>query len=64
MYMLVNGGDRKVYEQSFDVTSDPPGLWIINGSVGIHEALRVTLTSNDAADNGQAVHFDYLLEAM
>lgn len=64
MYLLVNGGERKVYEQSFDVTSDPPGLWIINGSVGIHEALRVTLTSNNAADNGQAVHFDYILEAM
>jgi len=64
LYMLVNGGERKVYEQSFDVTSDPPGLWIVNGSVGIHEALRVTLESNNAADNGQAVHYDYLLEAM
>jgi len=64
MYMLINGGERKVYEQSFDVTSDPPGLWIVNGSVGIHEALRLTLESNNAADNGQAVHYDYLLEAM
>jgi hypothetical protein len=60
----VNGGERKVYEQSFDATADPPGLWIVNGTVGIHEVVRVTLESNNAADNGQSVHYDYLLEAM
>lgn len=64
MYMPVNGSERKVYEQSFDATADPPGLWIVNGTVGIHEVMRVTLESNNAADNGQAVHYDYLLEAM
>ena len=64
LYMLVNGGERKVYEQSFDTTADPPGLWIVNGMVGIHEALRVTLESNNAADNGRAVDYDYMLEAM
>jgi hypothetical protein len=64
LYMQVNGTERKVYEQSFDATSDPPGLWIVNGTVGIHEILRVTLQSNNAADNGQAVDYDYMLEAM
>lgn len=64
MYTMVNGVERKVYEQPFDATTDPPGLWLIDGTVGIHEALRVTLQSNNAADNGQAVDYDYMLEAM
>jgi len=64
LYMQVNGVERRVYEQAFDATADPPGLWVVNGTVGIHEALRVTLQSNNAADNGQAVDYDYMLEAM
>ena len=64
LYMKVNSIERKVYEQSFDATVDPPGLWIVNGMVGIHEVLKVTLESNNVADNGQAVNYDYMLEAM
>ncbi len=64
MYTAVKGTERKVYEQSFDAAADPPGLWIINGTLGIHEALRVTLQSNNAADDGKAVDYDYMLEAM
>jgi hypothetical protein len=64
LYMQVNGTERKVYEQAFNAGTDPPGLWIVNGTVGIHEALRVTLQSNNPADNGQAVDYDYMLEAM
>ena len=64
LYTQVNGIERKVYEQTFDATSDPPGLWVVNGTVGIHEVLRVTLESNNAADNGKAVDYDYMLEAM
>jgi len=64
LYMKVNGVERKVYEQAFNATTDPLGLWIVNGTVAIHEVLRVTLQSNDAADNGQSVDYDYLLEAM
>jgi len=64
MYTSVNGVERRVYEQSFDTTADPPGLWVINGTLGIHNALRVTLQSNNAADDGKAVDYDYMLEAM
>jgi hypothetical protein len=64
MYMKVNDVERKVYEQNFDATTDPPGLWIVNGTVGLHELLRVTIQSNNAADNGKIVDFDYTLEAM
>ena len=64
LYMLVDGVERKVYEQAFDAAADPSGLWIINGTVGLHEVLRVTLQSNEAADNGQAIDYDYMMEEM
>jgi len=64
LYMRVKGVERKVYEQAFNAAMDPPGLWVVNGTVGIHEALRVTLQSNEVADNGQAVDYDFILEAM
>jgi hypothetical protein len=64
MYMVVNGNERKVYEQTFNVTADPAGLWLVNGTIGIHQVLRVTLESNAAADNGKEVDYDFMLEAM
>jgi hypothetical protein len=64
LYMQVNGVERRVYQQTFTVAADGPGLWIVNGTIGIHEVLRVTAQSNNAADNGQAIAYDYLLEAM
>jgi hypothetical protein len=64
LYMNIKGVERKVYEQGFNAATDPPGLWLVNGTVGIHQLLRVTLQSNDVADNGQAVDYDYLLEVM
>ena len=64
LYKNVNAVSRKVYEQSFNAATDPPGLPIINGTWAIHDTLRVTLQSNNAADNGKAVDYDYLLEAM
>jgi hypothetical protein len=64
LYTKVKGFERKVYEQAFDATNDPLGLWIVNGTVGIHDVLRLTLQSNNAADNGQAVDYDHMLEAM
>lgn len=64
LYQQVNGVERRVYLQTFTVAADGPGLWIVNGTVGIHEILRVTAQSNNAADNGQAIGSDYMLEAM
>jgi len=64
LYKQVNETERKVYEQTFDTTADPPGLPVVNGSWAVHGQLRVTLQSNDPADNGQAVDYDAMLEAM
>jgi len=64
LFMQVNGTERKVYQEQFNKGTDPDGLWIVNGTVGIHEALRVEVQSNRVADNGVALHYDYMLEAM
>jgi len=64
MYTQVNGTERKVYQEDFNKGTDPDGLWIVNGMVGIHEVLRVELQSNRVADNGVALDYDYMLEAM
>jgi hypothetical protein len=64
MYMQVNGVERKVQELKFDTTIDPLGIWLIEGSLSIHEVLRITLQSNKSSDNGKGVDYDYMLEAM
>jgi hypothetical protein len=64
LFMLVNGSERKIYHQSFTRGTDPDGLWVVNGTVGIHEALRVEVQSDNAADNGKNVDYDYMLEVM
>ena len=62
--MEVNGIERKVYNQPFTQGTDPDGLWIVNGTIGIHEALRVEVQSDNAGDNGASIDYDYMLEAM
>ena len=64
LYKLVNGTERCVYSQVFDAGTDPPGLPIINGTWAVHDVLRVTLQSNNVADNGKAVDYDYIMEVM
>ncbi|MFC2016473.1 hypothetical protein ACFLUF_02040 [Chloroflexota bacterium] len=64
LFMQVNGTERKVYEKQFTKGTDPDGLWVVNSTVGIHEALRVEAKSDKGADNGVALHYDYMLEAM
>lgn len=63
--MEVDGIVDTVYDEEFNRSAghDPPGLWIINGTLGIHEALVVKLKSNSSDDNGKSVSYDYSLEA-
>lgn len=63
-YHIVNGVQRQVYSQNFTVAADGPGRWTINGTVGIFGILRVTCQSNNIADNGAAIAYSYMLEAM
>jgi len=68
MYTLVAGVERRIYPipaaATFSVAADAPALPIVNGTWGIHDVVRVTVQSDNAADNGQNVDYDYLLEAM
>lgn len=60
--MEINDVSRTVYEQEFTQGTDPDGLWIVNGTIGIHEQITVEVTSD--TDDDVAVGYDYLLEAM
>ncbi|MDD5511368.1 MAG: hypothetical protein PHI12_11265, partial [Dehalococcoidales bacterium] len=62
LFQQVNGTERKVYEQAFTAGVDPDGLWIINGTLSIHEALRIEVESDNAADNAKAIDYDYQTE--
>lgn len=71
LFMKVNGNERKVYDQQFTVPTTaagetpPPdtlGLWIVNGTVVIHDALRVEVHSD--TNENVAIAYTYVLEAM
>lgn len=67
MYMRVNGVERMIFPPkptTWNVATDSPGVCVINGTIGIHEAVRVTVQSDNAADNGASVDYDYMLEEM
>lgn len=64
LYMQVDGVEIKTYEEPFTVAANGPGRWTVDGTVGIHEVLRVTAQSDAVADNGKTLHYDYMLEAV
>lgn len=69
MYKLVNGVERRVYPPRAGTTwnvpaGDSPSVNIIPGTYSIHGVLRITVQSDNAADNAVAVEYDYMLENM
>jgi len=64
LFTQINGIERKVYEEKFHEGHDPDGCWIVNGTVGIHEVLRVEAESDKVGDDGKSLEYDYMLEAM
>jgi len=68
LYTDVNGVEQQIYPiplaTTFNVATDPPAIPVINATFGIKNALRVTLQSDNAADNGAVGEYDYLVEAM
>ena len=64
LYLKVNGVERKVYDETFTVGSDPDGCWIVNGTIGIHDVLRVACESDTPADDGKAIAYTHMLEEM
>ncbi|MFA5401219.1 MAG: hypothetical protein WC359_12300 [Dehalococcoidia bacterium] len=64
MYKQINGTERRFYEQTFSVAADGPGRPTIDSIMGISEVVRVTCESDNAADDGQSIGWDYVIEAM
>ena len=62
LYQLVNAVERQVYAVNFIQGTDPDGLWIVDGTLGIHQALRCEVYSNAGADDGAVIDYDYILE--
>ena len=68
MYISVNGVQRQIFPPTlvtpFNVGTNAPGIALINGTFGITNALTVTAQSDNVADNGKAIGYEYFLEAM
>jgi hypothetical protein len=67
MFMKINGVERKLYPPngtSFTVGSDPDGLWVINGTLAIHDPLRIELESDNPGDNGKSISYTAVVENM
>ena len=69
MYISVNGVQREIFPAKSGTTfnvpaGDAPGVALINGTYGIANILTITAQSDNVADNGQAIGYEYFLEAM
>jgi len=68
LYTDVNGVERLIFPipaaTTFTVAGDAPAIPVINGTMGFRNAVRVTVQSDNAVDNGAVVSYDYLIEAM
>lgn len=73
LFIKVNGNERKIYDQEFTVPTtvgvetpppDTDALWIVNGTVAIHDDMRVEVYSNTPADDGAAIAYTYVTGAI
>jgi hypothetical protein len=68
LYTDVNGVERCIFPipaaTTFAVATDQAAIPVINGTMGFRNAVRVTVQSDNAGDNGAVVSYDYLIEAM
>lgn len=67
LFLSVNGVERKVYPPpgtTWVVGTDPDGVWVVNGTVAIHDVLRVEVESDNPSDNGLPIAYTAVLEAM
>ena len=68
LYTDVNGSEQCIFplpdNTVFTVADDQTAIAVINSTFGIKNALRVTVQSDNPADDGAVVEYDYLIEAM
>ena len=60
LYTNIATFERMCYSQNFVQGTDPDGLWIINGTLGLSSPLRIELYSNNALDDGLQVEYEYM----
>ncbi len=67
-YHRINGVERRIFPvpaaTTFTAAASAPGIPVVDTTMAITEALRITVQSDNAADNGLAVDYEYKLEAM
>lgn len=61
LFIKINGTQRKVYDETFTIATDPDGLWVVNGTVGLHDVLSVAVYSDN--DESVAIGYTAVLEA-
>ena len=64
LFIQINGVEKKVYNDDWIVGTDPDGIWVIPGSLELHDILRVEVQSDNALDDGKAIPYTYCLEDM
>lgn len=62
LFIKINGTQRKVYDETFTIAVDPDGLWIVNGTVGLHDVLSVAVYSDTG--ESKAIGYTAMPEAM
>lgn len=60
MYHKIDGTERLVYNDTFNVGTVPDGIFLINGTMVINEYLRIECWSNISADNGKSIAYEYV----
>lgn len=66
LYMQINGVERELldYRRIVSKATNGSGIWVITGSLAIHEVLRVSIQSDAVADDAKSIGYDYTLESM
>ena len=64
LYKQVNGVDTLFYDQDWVVGTDPDSIEVVDGVLGVHEAVRCEVYSDAGADDAFALPYDYFTEAM
>lgn len=67
-YHVVNGTERRVFpipaNTTFTAAASAPAVPVWDTTGAITEALRITVQSDNAADNGQTVEYEYKTEVI
>jgi len=62
LYAQINGTERRIYPipgaTTFSVAADAPGIPVVDGPMNFYGQLRVTIQSDNAADDGVAVPYE------